>query len=111
MPLASHVILGWVRLKEVEFHHTGQEGHTDFYDPRYSLSFLNIGDPRELYPIYVQSCTFHHGFSPALGIFGTNNLTIDNNVVHHTVGAGTSAFVFVPLCTITLLWAEILRKI
>lgn len=37
---------------------------------------------------YIQGCAFHDGFSPAIGVFGTAGLSIDDNVVHHTVGEG-----------------------
>lgn len=37
---------------------------------------------------YIQGCAFHDGFSPAIGVFGTEGLTVDDNVVHHTVGEG-----------------------
>lgn len=75
----------------VEFKLTGQEGWTDFYDPRYSLAFLDIGDVLlDAVPSFVHSCTFHNGFSLTIGVFGTDNIEIDNNVIHHTVGAGNN---------------------
>ena len=37
---------------------------------------------------YIQGCGFHDGFSPAIGIFGTDGLTVDDNVIHFTVGEG-----------------------
>ncbi|XP_071488092.1 fibrocystin-L-like [Diadema antillarum] len=80
-------------IANVEFKLTGQEGWTDFYDPRYSLAFLDIGDVLEdPAPSYVHSCAFHNGFSPAIGVFGTDNIEVDNNVIHHTVGAGIISY-------------------
>lgn len=38
---------------------------------------------------YIQGCAFHDGFSPAIGVFGTEGLSVDDNIVHHTVGEGT----------------------
>ncbi|XP_054766411.2 fibrocystin-L-like [Lytechinus pictus] len=77
----------------IEFKLTGQEGWTDFYDPRYSLAFLDIGDVLEdAVPSYVHSCTFHNGFSLAIGVFGTDNIEIDNNVIHHSVGSGIKTY-------------------
>ncbi len=72
----------------MEFRHTGQEGFTDFYDPRYSLAFSGVGDVLDLGFSYVRSCAFHAGFSPAIGVAAASNLTVENNVVHRTVGAG-----------------------
>lgn len=37
---------------------------------------------------YIQGCGFHDGFSPAIGIFGTDGLTVDDNVIYFTVGEG-----------------------
>ncbi|XP_069076730.1 fibrocystin-L-like isoform X2 [Pleurodeles waltl] len=83
----GRVYRGSARIKNVEFYHSGQEGHRDEYDPRYSLAFLNLNEvqPNES---YVQGCAFHNGFSPAIGVFGTNGLNIDDNIIHFTVGEG-----------------------
>ncbi|XP_019623376.1 PREDICTED: fibrocystin-L-like [Branchiostoma belcheri] len=79
--------LGYGRFENVEFYHTGQEGWIDFYDPRYSLAFLDVGEILDDYTeSYIRKNTFHSGFSPAIGVFGTQNLNIDDNVIHHTVG-------------------------
>uniref|UniRef100_A0A3B5MVU8 G8 domain-containing protein n=1 Tax=Xiphophorus couchianus TaxID=32473 RepID=A0A3B5MVU8_9TELE len=69
---------GKAQIRNVEFFRSGQEGWTDYYDPRYSVAFHNLGE----------GCAFHDGFSPAIGVFGTAGLSIDDNVVHHTVGEG-----------------------
>lgn len=37
---------------------------------------------------YIQGCAFHDGFSPAIGVFGTEGLNVDDNVIHRTVGEG-----------------------
>ena len=29
----------------------------------------------------------HDGYNPGIGVFGTNNLTVEDNIVHHTVGS------------------------
>ncbi|KAM3929151.1 fibrocystin-L-like [Leptodactylus fuscus] len=78
---------GNARIKNVEFYHSGQEGYRDPTDPRYSLAFLNL---REVLSneSYVKGCAFHNGFSPAIGVFFTNGLDIDDNVIFFTVGEG-----------------------
>ncbi|CAH1789358.1 unnamed protein product [Owenia fusiformis] len=78
---------GWARISNVEFYRSGQEGYTEDYDPRYSLAFLNTGTNSELTPSLIRNNAFHHGFSPAIGVFGANGMPIENNVVHHTVGS------------------------
>ncbi|XP_071946022.1 fibrocystin-L-like [Antedon mediterranea] len=83
---------GYAKISNVEFKHSGQEGWTDFYDPRYSVAFLDIGEVTGENPSFLRECTFHNGFSPAIGVFGTSGLTIQDNVIHHTVGAGIIAW-------------------
>uniref|UniRef100_A0A3B5MPL8 G8 domain-containing protein n=1 Tax=Xiphophorus couchianus TaxID=32473 RepID=A0A3B5MPL8_9TELE len=81
---------GKAQIRNVEFFRSGQEGWTDYYDPRYSVAFHNLGEVRKHSgnDSYIQGCAFHDGFSPAIGVFGTAGLSIDDNVVHHTVGEG-----------------------
>ncbi|XP_071946075.1 fibrocystin-L-like [Antedon mediterranea] len=83
---------GYARISNVEFYHTGQEGWPDNYDPRYSVAFLDTGEVTVANPSYVRECAFHHGFSPAIGVFGAFGVHIEDNVIHHTVGAGISAW-------------------
>ncbi|KAG9478621.1 hypothetical protein GDO78_012332 [Eleutherodactylus coqui] len=78
---------GSARFENVEFYHSGQEGYRDPTDPRYSLVFLNLGEVSSD-ESYVKGCAFHNGFSPAIGVFYTNGLDIDDNVIHFTVGEG-----------------------
>ncbi|KAG9339164.1 hypothetical protein JZ751_024022 [Albula glossodonta] len=78
---------GSAQIRNVEFYHTGQEGWVDFYDPRYSVAFLNLGDASNN-DSYIQGCAFHHGFSPAIGVFETDGLSVDDNVIYFTVGEG-----------------------
>lgn len=42
---------------------------------------------------YIKGCAFHNGFAPAIGVFGTDELSIEDNVIHHTVGEGTDSVV------------------
>ncbi|XP_068250285.1 fibrocystin-L-like [Palaemon carinicauda] len=77
--------VGQVQLSNVEFKNMGQEGFTDVNDPRYSLAFVGLGvdDGSN----YVRRCSFNKNYNTAIGMFGTNNITIENNVIYHTVGA------------------------
>ncbi|XP_037651430.1 PKHD1 like 1, tandem duplicate 1 [Sebastes umbrosus] len=78
---------GKAQIRNVEFFQSGQEGWTDDTDPRYSVAFLNLGEVSEE-DSYLQGCAFHDGFSPAIGVFGTEGLKVDDNIVHRTVGEG-----------------------
>ncbi|KFO35224.1 Fibrocystin-L [Fukomys damarensis] len=79
---------GNARISNVEFYHSGQEGFRDGTDPRYAITFLNLGQVQEHGSSYVRGCAFHHGFSPAIGVFDTDGVDIDDNVIHFTVGEG-----------------------
>ncbi|KAM8840499.1 PKHD1 like 1, tandem duplicate 1 isoform 3-T3 [Spinachia spinachia] len=78
---------GKAQIRNVEFFRSGQEGWADATDPRYSVAFLNLGEVSEG-DSYLQGCAFHDGFSPAIGVFETEGLNVDDNIVHHTVGEG-----------------------
>nr|XP_055075552.1 fibrocystin-L-like [Misgurnus anguillicaudatus] len=82
----GNIYRGKAQIRNVEFYHTGQEGWNDPSDPRYSLAFLNLGNVAD--ESYIKGCSFHDGFAPAIGVFGTDGLNIDDNVIHHTVGEG-----------------------
>ena len=52
---------------------------------RYSLAFKNIGTVQGN-DSFVQGCSFDFNFNIGIGVFGTNNLLIEDNVIYHTVG-------------------------
>lgn len=82
---------GFAQISNVEFYHTGQEGFSENYDARFSLTYSDVTSTagRVRYS-YVRKNTFHSGFNTAVGVFGVDDLEIDDNVVYHTVGAGMS---------------------
>ncbi|XP_013401885.1 LOW QUALITY PROTEIN: fibrocystin-L-like [Lingula anatina] len=87
------VAKGYARLSNVEFYHSGQEGWTSEFDARYSLAYIQLQTVNNLKPSFVKKCSFHSGFSTAIGVYGTSSeraesdaLNIELNVVHHTVG-------------------------
>ena len=67
----------------VEFKGCGQLGYTDDFDPRFALSFVGLGKQGTS---YVKDCSFHDGYNTAIGVFETNSLQIEWNVIHSTVG-------------------------
>ena len=82
------MILGYARLSNVEFYRSGQEGYTQENDPRFSLAYVSTGPVTDIKPSYIKRTAFHHGFSPALALYGAHGVEIDDNIVHHTVGQG-----------------------
>ncbi|XP_045037491.2 fibrocystin-L [Desmodus rotundus] len=79
---------GNARISNVEFYHGGQDGFRESSDPRHAVTFLSLGQIQEHSASYIRGCAFHHGFSPAIGVFGTDGVDIDDNVIHLTVGEG-----------------------
>ena len=61
----------------------GQEGYVDDDDPRYSLAFHTLGSTDSS----VKKCSFNHNFNTAIGLFGTDDMFIEDNVVYHTVSS------------------------
>ncbi|KAH9512878.1 Fibrocystin-L [Bulinus truncatus] len=82
-------LIGFAQISNVEFFHSGQEGFKDSYDPRFSVAFVDVFNSveSERYS-YVKKSSFYCGFNTAVGVFSVNNLEINENIVHHTVGAG-----------------------
>ena len=76
---------GSAQLSGVEFKGCGQEGFVESFDPRYSLAFLNIGTVTGN-SSYVTNCSVHDGYNVGIGVYGTNGISLMNNVVHNTVG-------------------------
>ncbi|KAH3704517.1 hypothetical protein DPMN_079573 [Dreissena polymorpha] len=79
---------GYARLSNVEFYHTGQEGFTEDYDPRFSVAYVATGTVSSIKPSKVFRCSFHNGFSTAIGAFGIGSLEISENVVFGSIGNG-----------------------
>ncbi|VDH99664.1 Hypothetical predicted protein, partial [Mytilus galloprovincialis] len=77
---ASSIGTGYARISNVEFYHMGQEGYTEDYDPRYAIAYVDHGPVSNNKPSYVKSNAFHHGFSPAIGIYNTQSLPVEDNV-------------------------------
>ena len=72
---------GLALLQEVEFSGCGQLGYINDYDPRFALAFMR-GQENS----YIKGCSFHNGFNTAIGVFDTNGILIEQNVIHSTVG-------------------------
>lgn len=51
------------------------------------MSFLDLGAIQGN-ESFVRGSSFQDGFNTGIGIFGTDNLLVENNVLHHVVGAG-----------------------
>ena len=73
----------------------GQLGWDAFYDPRYSLAFLNTGDPTISTPTFVRKNSFHDNYNVAFGAFGSNYMDITDNVIYRTVGTSEYSIIHI----------------
>ena len=57
----SQIITGSANFSNVEFYKTGQLGWTDYFDPHYSLVFLDVGDVKKANRKLstITNCAFH----------------------------------------------------
>ena len=88
------ILPGYGRFSNVEFVRGGQEGWSDNYDPRYTISFAQAGDhiegtgaPGEA-ESYVRNCGLNYNYNSAIGIFGSNGVGIENNVIFRHINDG-----------------------
>lgn len=51
---------------------------------RYSLAILDVG---YLKSSYIRGNSFRDGFNTAIGVYGSNGLIIEDNVIYKTVGS------------------------
>ncbi|CAL4062249.1 unnamed protein product, partial [Meganyctiphanes norvegica] len=83
MNVGDNQYTGIAELTNVEFRNMGQEGFIDEEDPRYVLTLHTLGSSTSV----LKKCSFNHNFNTAVGLFGSDNVLIENNVVYHTVGS------------------------
>ena len=72
----------------------GQEGWYDNFDPRYALAFLDTGDSvdangaQKKKESYVKKCAFNYVYNSAIGVFGSNNIPVEDNVIYRFLNDG-----------------------
>ena len=76
---------GYARISHAQFVHPGQFSLDVGDDAKYGILFSNLGDYNYSRPSYVRSSSFHHCYSAAIGIFGSNSIPIENNVIYRTI--------------------------
>eukprot|EP00090_Calanus_glacialis_P017096 TRINITY_DN2671_c0_g1_i4.p1 TRINITY_DN2671_c0_g1~~TRINITY_DN2671_c0_g1_i4.p1 ORF type:complete len:4502 (+),score=1148.36 TRINITY_DN2671_c0_g1_i4:1085-13507(+) len=86
--------VGFARFSNVEFAVAGQDGWYDNFDPRYALAFMDTGDSVDAdgaanaEESYVKKCAFNYNYNSAIGIFGSNNIPVEDNVVYRFINNG-----------------------
>eukprot|EP00116_Pleurobrachia_bachei_P018227 sb/3478489/ len=53
--------------------------------PRYTLALENVS-PTDT--SYVKSCSIDTGFNHGIGVLGSHNVDIEDNVIYHNMGSG-----------------------
>ena len=76
---------GFIRVSNVEFNLFGQYSTYSGSDHAYGILFSNLGNFNPIRPSYLTNSAFHNGFSSAIGILGSNGISITNNVFHRTL--------------------------
>jgi hypothetical protein len=79
---------GYARISNVEFNRPGQFSLDAGDDSKYGILFSNLGNYNNSRPSYVRSSSFHQCYTAAIGIFGSNSIPIENNVVYRTISIG-----------------------
>ena len=88
------IYTGYARFSNVEFAIAGQEGWFDNYDPRYALAYLDTGDSvdangeQKKKESYVKKCSFNYLYNSAIGVFGSNNIPVEDNVIYRFINNG-----------------------
>jgi len=86
--------VGFARFSNVEFAVAGQDGWYDNFDPRYALAYLDTGDSVDsegaanAQESYVKKCAFNYNYNSAIGIFGSNNIPVEDNVIFRFINNG-----------------------
>ncbi len=73
---------GYARLSDVEFVHPGQYFRGTGEESTFGIVISNLGTYNYSRPTYVRSCSFHHGYTAAIGILGSDSIPIENNVFY-----------------------------
>ena len=66
----------------------GQDGFREEYDPRHAVSFVNTIYNVTTKPSEVYNCAFEDIFNAAVGVFGTNDISVTGNVILKSLGSG-----------------------
>ena len=88
------IYTGSARFSNVEFSVAGQDGWYDNYDPRYALAYLDTGDSvdsngaQKAKESYVKKCSFNYLYNSAIGVFGSNNVPVEDNVIYRFINNG-----------------------
>jgi len=78
--------VGNAQLYGVEISNCGQLGYIDSFDPRYALAISNIRSITSSEVTYIRRSSIHDSYNSGIGVFGSDNVLITDNVIHVTVG-------------------------
>ena len=78
--------VGYARVENVEFNRMGQDGFIEEADPRFAFTALSTREVQPNKPFKVSKCSFSTSYNSAIGLFGTKNVELSDNVVFESLG-------------------------
>ena len=82
------IYLGWARVSYTQFVNMGQLGYSQSFDARFAITYDQTGPTSSVKPSYLKGNAFSMGFSPQIGFFGAEEVTVQDNCMYRTVGGG-----------------------
>ena len=82
------IIIGWARVSYTQFVNMGQLGYSQSFDARFAITYDQTGPTSSVKPSYLKGNAFSMGFSPQIGFFGAEEVTVQDNCMYRTVGGG-----------------------
>ena len=83
----GEAFVGTIQMYGVELSGCGQLGYTNTFDPRFALAVLNANGRDS----YVHSSSVHDGYNTGIGVFGSSDVQLLDNIIHNTVGSAIHA--------------------
>ena len=66
----------------------GQLGYSQSFDARFAITYDQTGPTSSVKPSYLKGNAFSMGFSPQIGFFGAEEVTVQDNCMYRVVGGG-----------------------
>lgn len=82
---------GFARISNVQMIRAGQyevssSDREDSNSNKYGIIYSILGDYNTSRPSFLRNCSFHYSYSCAIGVFFSNGIPIENNVLYRTLG-------------------------
>lgn len=88
-----HLFSGWARVSYAQFINMGQLGYSQSFDARFAMTYDQTGPTSSVKPSYLKGNSFTMGFSPQIGFFGAEEVSVLDNCMYRVVGGGKSEYI------------------